>query len=202
MPCPSPTSISGTLSSSERAAAEGAGARTRTPATGYGEGGALNMLYRMHGDLAAQLRGLRDALAAHEAGGYVRAQAGIYNNLCLTYAPLGLHRRARRTILQTLAIFRRIPRRGRRRQRTADSRAWSKSAPGDTAAQRRCVEEAATLNATLPERHQDPTVALCQRDVAKATGDTGAARCHCSRKRQWVTGRAETSYEIGFRARC
>ena len=180
----------------ERAATE-ALALARDAGDRYGEGGALNLLYRMHGDLAVQLRGLREALAAHEAGGYVRSQAGVYNNLCLTYAPLGLHRRARRTILHALAMFRRVHDGGAvvnalLIQSVVESRA------GDIAAQRRCVEEAAALNATLPERIQDATVALCRGMVAKSSGNTAASMPFFEESARGVAGRAETSYEIGF----
>ncbi len=186
----------GHAAASERAAAD-ALALARTAGDRYGEGAALNMMYRMHDDHAMQLRGLREALAAHEAAGNATAQAGIFNNLCLAYAPLGLHRHARRMMLRSLEIFRRTH---------ATSSvvngltilAVIEARLGDTAAQRHCIDEASTLNATLSDRFFDPTLALVRGRIAMATGDVKAAVPHLEEAVRGVGDRAETSYAIGW----
>ncbi len=186
----------GQAAHSERAAAK-ALALARTAADRLGEGGALNMLYRMHDDHATQLRGLREALAAYEAAGNVERQAGILNNLCLAYAPLGLHQHARRMMLQALQIFRRIH---------ATSSVVNgllilgviEGRLGDIAAYQRCVEDASTLNATLSVRFFDPTIVITRGRIAMATGDVAAAVPLLEEGVRGVSGRAETSYEIGF----
>ncbi len=180
---------------SERAAAA-ALELARAAGDRHGEGGALNMLFRMHSDIAMQMRGLREALAAHEASGYVTAQAGIFNNLCLTFAPLGLNRRARRMMQRALAIFR----------RTHATEAVIngllvlsviEGRMGNFEAQRQCVDEAEVLNAALPSRFYDPTIAVCSGHIAMASGDARAALPFLEEAVRGVSGRAETSYEIG-----
>ena len=162
----------------------------------YLEGDALNMMYRMHGDIAIQMRGLREALAAHEAAGYVASQAGIYNNLCLTFAPLGLNRRARRMMQRALAIFRSM-------QATGSVvnglliLSVVEARLGNHGAQRKIVDEAAALNANLPSRFFDPTISLCKGHIALAAGDAKAALPFVEDAVRGVSGRAETSYEIG-----
>ncbi|MEO8305831.1 MAG: GAF domain-containing protein [Betaproteobacteria bacterium] len=186
----------GHAAESERTASA-ALALARATGDRYGEGGALNMVYRMNDDFATRLRGLREALAAYEASGYVTAKASIFNNLSLAYAPLGLHRHARRTMLQALRIFR-------------ETRATSsvvngllilsviEGRLGDIAAQRLSVDEAATLNGTLPQRHHDPTIALCYGQIAMTAGDPRTALPFIEESVRGVSGRTETSYEIGF----
>ncbi|HEY3564115.1 MAG TPA: hypothetical protein VGL96_03860, partial [Casimicrobiaceae bacterium] len=188
--------ILGHSAESERSAAE-ALTLARVAGDRYGEGGALNMLYRMHTDVGVQLRGLRAALAAHEAAGHVVAQAGILNNLCLTYAPLGLHRHARRTMLHAMRIFRRTHAAGAVVNGLLVLSVLE-GRLGDRVAQRRCVDEAATSNATLADRFHDPTIALCRGLIALASGDARAALPDLQMAVEGVAGRAETSYEIAF----
>ena len=66
----------------------------------FGIGAACNVLFREHGDLALRLLGLKRALAAFEAAGYVERCGPTLGNLALTYGALGLYARARRTSAQ------------------------------------------------------------------------------------------------------
>jgi GAF domain-containing protein/DNA-binding response OmpR family regulator len=186
----------GHAAGSERAATE-ALALARAAGDRYGEGAALNMMYRMHDDHAQQLRGLRDALAAHEAAGHVVAQAGIFNNLCLAYAPLGLHRHARRMMLRALETF---------RHTHATSAvvngltilAVVEGRLGNMAARRQCIDEAAKLNATLSDRFFEPTLAVARGRIEMATGEIEAGVAHLEEAVRGVSDRAETSYAIGW----
>jgi tetratricopeptide (TPR) repeat protein len=74
----------------------------------WGEGAALNMLYRQHADLAQRLRGLQRSLACYVAIGNVSGQSAIYNNLALAYRAVGLIRRSNRMALRGLEIRRRL----------------------------------------------------------------------------------------------
>ena len=66
----------------------------------FGIGAACNVLFREHGGLALRLQGLKRALAAFEAAGYVERCGPTLGNLALTYGALGLYARARRTSAQ------------------------------------------------------------------------------------------------------
>ena len=70
----------------------------------FGLGCAHNMLDRESRDLAQQLKGLQQALAAFEAGGYAERQLGIRHNLAIAYYDLGLYRRARRIAQAVVAV--------------------------------------------------------------------------------------------------
>ncbi len=74
----------------------------------YGAGNALNMLIFHEPDLAAALKLTNLALADFEAAGYVERQAVMTGNLGITYAGLGLHRRARREYLKATEMYRRM----------------------------------------------------------------------------------------------
>jgi signal transduction histidine kinase/CheY-like chemotaxis protein/signal transduction protein with GAF and PtsI domain len=74
----------------------------------WGEGAALNMLYRQHADLAQRLRGLQRSLACYVAAGNVSGQSAVYNNLALAYRAVGLIRRSNRMALRALEIRQRL----------------------------------------------------------------------------------------------
>ncbi len=73
----------------------------------YGAGNALNMLLFHEADLATALRLSSLALADFEAAGYIDRQAIVTGNRGITYASLGLHRRARRLYLKAGELHRR-----------------------------------------------------------------------------------------------
>ncbi len=73
----------------------------------YGAGNALNMLIFHEADLATALRLSSLALADFEAAGYIDRQAIVTGNRGITYASLGLHRRARRLYLKAGELHRR-----------------------------------------------------------------------------------------------
>ncbi len=66
------------------------------------------MLIFHEADLAAALKLSMLALADFEAAGYVERQAMMTGNMGITYAALGLYRRARRLYLKAKEIYRRI----------------------------------------------------------------------------------------------
>jgi GAF domain-containing protein/CheY-like chemotaxis protein len=74
----------------------------------WGEGAALNILYRRHGDLAQRPHGLQRSLACYAAAGDVSGQSAIYNNLALAYRALGLYRRSNRMGLLAVEMRRRL----------------------------------------------------------------------------------------------
>ncbi|MEO6064283.1 MAG: hypothetical protein ABIP49_00690, partial [Lysobacterales bacterium] len=69
-----------------------------------GEAAAYSAMHGGDPDLAVRLRGLKAALQANIDAGDRLAQANMLNNLSLTYARLGMYRRARRMILRCNAI--------------------------------------------------------------------------------------------------
>jgi len=73
----------------------------------YGIGNASNILTFNESNLAENLRLLGQANAAFATAGYLERQATCMHNMGLAYAQLGLYRRARRLLLDVVAMARR-----------------------------------------------------------------------------------------------
>ncbi|MEI6027293.1 MAG: response regulator [Betaproteobacteria bacterium] len=87
-----------------RALAEQAVALARQAGDASGLARALITRDQGDDDLAVRVRGLHEAHRVARDAGVIASQAGAEHNLCLTYARLGLWRRARRLMLHSIAL--------------------------------------------------------------------------------------------------
>ena len=74
----------------------------------YGVGNALNVLTFVDPDIAKNMKRLEQGRHAFESAGYLERQAICTGNLATNYSALGLHRRARRLLLEAIEISRRM----------------------------------------------------------------------------------------------
>ena len=74
----------------------------------YGVGNALNVLTFVDPDIARNMKRLEQGRHAFESAGYLERQAICTGNLATNYSALGLHRRARRLLLEAMEISRRM----------------------------------------------------------------------------------------------
>jgi GAF domain-containing protein/CheY-like chemotaxis protein len=87
-----------------RALAEQAVALARQAGDASGLARALMTRDQSDGDLAVRVRGLQEAHRVAREAGFLDQQSSAEHNLCLTYARLGLWRRARRLMLHSIAL--------------------------------------------------------------------------------------------------
>jgi GAF domain-containing protein/CheY-like chemotaxis protein len=143
----------------------------------YGAGNARNILAHNQADYAVNRKLLQQALADFEAAGYVERQGIITGNLGVNYRDIGLYRNARRLMLKTVAINRRIG------ARASEGLVLGPLAEVESALGH--FDDAATYiaeSAALGNAVGDPLIvafaAVVQGRLASLRGDTAGALAH------------------------
>jgi GAF domain-containing protein/CheY-like chemotaxis protein len=143
----------------------------------YGAGNARNILGHNQADYAVNRKLLHQALADFEAAGYVERQGIITGNLGVTDRDIGLYRSARRLLLKTVAINRRIGARASEAL-VLGPLAEVESALGHFDDAARYVAESAELGKAVGDPLAVAFAAVVEGRLASLRGDAATALAH------------------------